>query len=271
MAKPFLKWAGGKTSIKHHILDLIPGGIQRYIEPFLGGGAIFFSLNPQSAILSDVNAELINTYKIIKEDPLNLIRKLKGLKIDKENFYQIRALDRSLSYLTSNATDQAARLVYLNKTCFNGLYRVNSKGQFNTPYGDYKNPSLFDRENLLACSEALQTADIRNCSYLELEEGLNEGDFLYLDPPYLPISDTSNFTSYSASSFTLKDHEELAGFCHRISERGIRFLLSNSASEKSRELYQDFQVKEIKARRSINSDASKRQGVTELLVYNYKT
>lgn len=271
---PILKWVGGKRQLLHEIIPLIPEEVSIYVEPFVGGGAVVFEYQPKTAIINDLNEELINVYKVIKESPEKLIE---ILTVHQENnskdyFYEIRALDRveDFSERLSNI-ERAARTIYLNKTCYNGLYRVNSKGQFNTPFGRYKNPKIVDETVIYAMSSYFNNNDIKimNADYKEALKNLDNKSFVYFDPPYLPISASSSFTSYTENGFSLEQQVELKKQCDKLHEQGIKFLLSNSDHPFIKELYKDYHVKIIKAKRAINSKANKRGEINEVLVYNY--
>lgn len=271
---PILKWVGGKRQLLHEIIPLIPEEVSIFVEPFVGGGAVVFEYQPKTAIINDLNEELINVYKVIKESPEKLIE---ILTVHQENnskdyFYEIRALDRveDFSERLSNI-ERAARTIYLNKTCYNGLYRVNSKGQFNTPFGRYKNPKIVDETVIYAMSSYFNNNDIKimNADYKEALKNLDNKSFVYFDPPYLPISASSSFTSYTENGFSLEQQVELKKQCDKLHEQGIKFLLSNSDHPFIKELYKDYHVKIIKAKRAINSKANKRGEINEVLVYNY--
>jgi DNA adenine methylase len=267
--KPCLKWAGGKSQLWNEISIRIPSNFDTYFEPFLGGGAIFFNLRPDRAYLSDVNAELINLYRVIRDDIDLLVANLKTHVHSEEYFYEIRNADRTEAYQNWNRVKKASRLIYLNKTCYNGLTRVNSKGQFNVPFGKYKNPKILDEGNLRACHQALKNAQIKVGSFLEIEELVTPQDFVYFDPPYAPVSETANFTSYTQHGFGEDRQIELKELCDRFHQRGIRWLLSNSSAPLILDLYQDYNVDFVQANRAINSQGEKRGKVTEVLVRNY--
>lgn len=272
-AKPFVKWVGGKRQLANQIISLAPKKYNTYFEPLVGGGAIFFALEPQNAVINDSNSELMNTYKVIKDNPNALITFLQihELKNNEDYFYEIRSMDRNKDYDSISDIEKAARTIYLNKTCYNGLYRVNKSNQFNAPYGKYKNPVIVDYDNILACSNYLNKADVKifDGDYKDVLTLANKDDFVYLDPPYLPISKTSSFTSYTANNFNQDEQIELKKQCDRLNEEGIRFLLSNSYSEIIMELYKDYEIIIVNARRVINSDPSKRGEIREVLIKNY--
>lgn len=268
----FLKWAGGKVSLLQKYELLFPNDVETYFEPFLGSGAVFFHIKqyhkPTSILLSDVNEELINCWNVVKEGVEELIRLLKihSKKHNKRYYYKIRKL--GIEKLTK--TERAARLIYLNRTCFNGLYRVNSKGQFNVPMGDYKNPRIVDEAGLREASKLLKNVEIETKTYKDILNHVRAGDFVYIDPPYHPISETSNFTSYTQYPFLMKEQEELVEFCKKLDKKGCNFMLSNSNSKTIRMLYKDFNIIEVTAKRMISADSSKRGYVKELVIINYK-
>ncbi len=265
--KPFIKWAGGKRRLVPVFSPHFPPmrTVGRYFEPFLGGGAVFFHLQHPKSILSDSNATLVELYQIVRDNVEELIGKLEEHTNDKRYYYNVRSQNpKALS-----AVERAARFIFLNKTCYNGLYRVNSKGSFNVPFGHYKNPQICDAERLRAASAVLQISTI---SAVDFEEALSEAgaqDFVYCDPPYHPLNETSSFTSYTAGKFDADDQRRLARVYRELDRRNCRVMLSNSDTPLIRELYQDFQIIEVQANRAINSKANGRGKITELLVINY--
>ncbi len=262
-AKPVLKWAGGKQQMVDLLLAHVPPRYNTYIEPFFGGGALFFALRPQRAIIADSNPELINLYRVVATDVEALIVALAAMATDEELFYQVRRLDVA----ALDPIAQAARTIYLNRTCFNGLYRVNRKGQFNTPYGHYANPTVCDPINLRAASAALRTADIIQGDYTDvLRAQAQPDDLVFLDPPYLPISAYSDFKRYTKEQFYEDDHRELAAEVRRLHEMGCHVLLTNSNHPLVHELYSEYQVEVHQTRRLINKDATKRTGEDVLVV-----
>lgn len=264
-AKPFLKWAGGKSKLFKHFENMIPEKYNSYFEPFVGGGAVFFKLNPKTAIINDLNSELMNVYSIIKTNSKGLMKELDKLKnkVNNKDFYYDFRGERPETDLK-----KAARTIFLNKTGFNGMYRVNSKGEFNIPFGDMKNAKLYDKDNLLACSKTLDNTLIKNGDYRDLLDLIKDGDFVYLDPPYVPLSKTASFTSYTKESFGEKEQLELVKFCKEIDSKGARFLLNNSDTEITREIYSGFNIEIIKAPRSIAASGKSRKSVNELVVTN---
>lgn len=271
--KPILKWVGGKRQLLSEISPMIPEKFNKYYEPFLGAGAVLFSLLPGKAIINDLNSELINVYKVIKEQPDELIKLLKEHtdNNNKEYFYQIRELDRQAGYESLSNVFKASRTIYLNKTAYNGLYRVNKAGQFNTPWGSYKKPRILDTDNILTMSEYFNSNEIEilNVDYKNALNSVSKGDFVYLDPPYLPISPSSAFTAYTSNGFGTKEQEELKKTCDVLDKQGVKFLLSNSYHPFLLDLYKDYNIKTVKARRSVNSQGHKRGKIKEILVYNY--
>lgn len=270
---PILKWVGGKRQLLDTINPLIPKKITTYVEPFVGGGAVLFDLQPKKAIINDFNGELINVYRVVKENShelLNLLEKHDELNSE-EYYYKIRELDRTENYKVMSDVEKAARIIYLNKTCFNGLFRVNQSGQFNSPYGKYKNPNIINKPAISAMSNYFNENNIKilEGDYKQALKGLRKGSFVYFDPPYMPISTSSSFTGYTENGFSEKDQIELKKECDKLNARGINFLLSNSNHPLIRELYKDYEIITVKARRSINSNGNKRGEINEVLVRNY--
>ncbi|MDR2623762.1 MAG: DNA adenine methylase [Methanobrevibacter sp.] len=300
-AKPFLKWAGGKTQLVNEIESILPNvltnnkKIKSYFEPFIGGGAVFFHLatnyNIKKAFLYDINKELILTYNAIKNDPDELINRLYALqdrflpKDDhkrKEYYLTIRKkFNNDLGTFKFGDVDEkhiirASYTIFLNKTCFNGLFRLNKKGEFNVPMGKYKNPTICDAENIKNVSKVLKIAEIFNKSYLYSEELINKESLVYLDPPYRPLNKTSNFTSYSEDEFNDNDQIELANYFSRISKIGAKAILSNSDPKNENEnenffddLYANYDISRVRAKRFINRDGKKRGAINEILIKNY--
>ena len=270
---PFVKWAGGKGSLLHELLVHVPLNLSNYYEPFLGGGALFFAVcgrnTPFNAHFSDINDALVNTYKVIKDNSDELIQLLSNLQYEyyssrnmKDYFYEKR------DWRPSNSIDLAARLIFLNKTCYNGLYRVNSRGEFNVPFGRYKKPKILNAENIRAVSRALRrtNAKIQSSDYKTALSNCGKNDFCYLDPPYQPKSKTSSFTDYSPGGFSERDQAELAEEFKKLVDRGCTVLLSNSETPLTARLYQGYDVKRVMVNRPINSVGSGRTGYSELLV-----
>jgi DNA adenine methylase len=268
-AKPFVKWVGGKTQLLPELTSRIPSNFSKYFEPFMGGGALFFHLQPEQSTLIDINEELTLAYRVIKYQTEELIADLKRHIYEKDYYYQIRNVDRTDEYKSWSDVQKASRLIYLNKSCFNGLYRVNSKGEFNTPIGRYKNPKIVDEVNLRACSQALQKAQIVTGSFLEVEEKVNSDDFVYFDPPYAPLNATSNFTGYSQYGFDLSMQSSLRTLCDRLDKSGVRFMVSNSNAPLIIDLYRDYKIELVYATRAINSKGHKRGKISEVIVTNY--
>lgn len=262
MTLPFLKWAGGKRRLLPLLLPLLRAERGRYHEPFLGGGAVFFGLAPAAATLGDANARLVATYEAVRDDVEGVLEVLSTLVYDKAVYLDAR---RSLDEGTT--AERAARFIYVNKAGFNGLYRVNAKGQFNVPFGRYANPTICDADGLRAASKALRGVEIRHEPFERVLERAVRGDVVYLDPPYLPISATSSFTGYTEGGFRLADHRRLRDVALELAGRGARVVLSNSAAPAIRDLYGDgFAVTEITAARSINSRPDGRAPIAELVI-----
>ncbi|MBM6940777.1 Dam family site-specific DNA-(adenine-N6)-methyltransferase [Limosilactobacillus coleohominis] len=256
-AKPVLKWAGGKGQILDVLESNMPAKYNKYIEPFVGGGALFFAENPNNAIIADSNSELINLYNVIASNVYQLIDELKHYKYDKEMYYAVRA--KQPKELTK--IERAARMIYLNKTGFNGLYRVNKKGEFNVPFGKYKNPKILDEDNLIKASHQLQKATIINDDYANvLSNYAQEGDFIFLDPPYMPVSQYSDFKRYTKNQFGEEDQKKLSHIVNSLVNKGCFVLLTNSDNPLILDLYKDYDISILNTRRSINSKANKRTG-----------
>ncbi|MEI7511126.1 MAG: DNA adenine methylase [Candidatus Peregrinibacteria bacterium] len=268
-AKPFVKWVGGKRQLLSQFHKLYPQNFNpqknTYFEPFIGGGAVFFDLQPYQAEISDVNEELIITYQVIQNQVEELIESLQKHIYEKEYFLKVRAQNpKDLSNI-----ERASRFIFLNRTCFNGLYRVNQKGGFNTPFGRYTNPIICDSENLRNVSKTLEHTKIFVRSYSEVLKNAKKGDFIYFDPPYIPLNVTSNFTSYTKDSFGLEEQKKLRDTFAELSKRGCFVMLSNSDTSLTRELYQDFMIRSVQAGRAINSKGGSRGKVGEVVVCNY--
>src|SRR3989338_3663586 len=273
--KPFVKWVGGKRQLlaQFRLRNLYPPEkfnpkTGRYFEPFVGGGAVFFDLLPQKAFLSDLNNELVITYNVIKNDVENLISLLKKHKINKEYFLKIRAQNpKNLSDLNI-----ASRFIYLNRTCFNGMYRVNSNGGFNVPFGKYTNPLICDESNLRKVAKALKNIEIKRQDYKEVLKNAKKGDFVYFDPPYYPVSKTASFTSYTSEVFLDKEQTELRDTFAELYKRGCFIMLSNSDTSFISKIYseiKDTRITKVQAGRAINSKGDGRGKITEVLVTNY--
>lgn len=273
LATPVVKWVGGKRQILDEIYKYLPDNISTYYEPFLGGGALLFSLQPNKAVVNDINSELVNLYQVIKENVDELIDNLYTHKNDEKHFYEVRELDRNKEeYNKLTPVERAGRLVFLNKTCYNGLFRVNRAGEFNTPFGNYRNPNFKNDITLRAVSKYFNKAkiDILCTDFDEALRGIRKGSFVYFDPPYDPVSDSSCFTGYDKGGFNKNEQLRLKATCDRLNNKGVKFLLSNSATDFITELYKDYRIEPIKAKRSINSNPYKRGEVDEVLVMNYE-
>lgn len=271
--KPVLKWVGGKTQLLEHIRERIPTDFDTYYEPFVGGGAVLLDLSPKKAVVNDVNKELINLYTVIKDSPEALIKTLQKHKNTPEFFYAMRSKDRNpKSYKRLSPVTKASRIIYLNKTCFNGLFRVNSRGELNAPFGYYKNPTIFDATNIREVSEYFNQnlVTFMNEDFEKVVSSAKAGDFVYFDPPYDPISSSASFTGYSANGFSRVDQYRLKKCCDMLNEKGVKFLLSNSATNFILDLYKDYHIDKVSARRAINCKGNKRQCVQEVLVRNYE-
>jgi len=267
----FVKWAGGKKQLLQEIVRFKPKKFNNYIEPFVGGGAVYFFVQKNydgRAFISDINQELITTFKIIRDKPLELIKLLKEHRKNhnKEYYYKIRD---DFDIEKSTPLEIAGRFIYLNKTCFNGLYRVNSKGKFNVPIGSYKNPSIFNEKDLIIASKLLKRTEINVADFKEVVNHAKKGDFVYFDPPYLPISKTSNFTSYTKKTFLEKEQKELAEVFKVLNKKGCFVMLSNSDHPLIKNLYSGFNFHTVKANRAISCIGSGRGKINELIITNY--
>jgi len=276
--KPFLKWAGGKGQILDKIDNVLPVHFKGYFEPFLGGGAVFFHLWRRGfrgkAFLSDLNEELIVAYETVRNSTEELIAQLADriYKSDKETFYAIRAWDRQPDWAQVDPVKRTARMIYLNHTCFNGLYRVNRSGYFNVPFGGYRNPTICDAANLHAVNESLKNAKLQYVDFTKAVQQAERGDFIYLDPPYQPISETSSFTDYTTEPFGEEEQKLLAKVFRELHERGCSVLESNSSHGSILKLYRsrNFIIEFIKAKRAISCDPEGRGDIDELLIRNYR-
>lgn len=278
--RPLVKWVGGKRQLLPEIMGRLPSDFSHFVEPFFGGGAVLFAIQPQFALINDLNTELMNVYTVVRDYPQKLIQHLRkhARQHCEDYFYEVRQWDRKASYNQLEPATRAARLIYLNRTCYNGLYRVNSRGEFNTPIGRYKNPRILDEDAITAMSQYFNSADItitstdyRDAITTVLEKPLSQRKktLVYLDPPYMPLSKTSSFVSYTGDGFDETEQVALYEQCCKLDEAGVRFLLSNSAHKTIVDLYKDFHQSFVSARRNVNSVATKRGSVEELLVSNY--
>lgn len=269
--RPFLKWAGGKRQLVPELLKYVPESYGRYYEPFIGGGALLLTLQPEQATISDRNPELINCYQVVKESVDALIAHLQQHRNEKDYFYEVRNWDRQTDFATKTASQRAARIIFLNKTCYNGLFRVNSKGQFNAPFGRYKNPTIADTAVLRKVSVYFNRADITilQADFAQTVTAARENDFVYFDPPYDPVSTTASFTGYDRNGFDRTEQQRLKNVVDELTIRGCKVLLSNAYTEFIQTLYQDYRCIRVSATRAINSNATKRGKVDEILVMNY--
>ncbi|MGD2076851.1 MAG: DNA adenine methylase [Chloroflexota bacterium] len=269
-AVPFLKWAGGKRRLLKQYAPYFPDrrAIGRYYEPFIGSAAVFFHLQPVDACLSDVNRQLVEIYLVVQRDVEGLIQALQVHRNEHDYYYQVRALDPT----TLTDVERAARLIFLNRTCYNGLYRENRRGQFNVPFGRYANPTICDEDRLRRASRALQGVDLVVDDFANVVDEAGPGDFVYFDPPYAPLSATSNFTSYNRHGFDHDDQRRLAEAIDNLTRRNVYVMLSNSSAPLIYELYDrpGLRLVPIQARRNINSKADGRGPVKELLILNYE-
>ncbi|PAC34309.1 DNA methyltransferase [Caldifermentibacillus hisashii] len=271
--QPFLKWAGGKRQLLPEIRKYIPKRMGTYYEPFLGGGAVLFDLQPKKAVINDINSELINTYLVIKNNVDELIEDLRKHENTSDYYYKIRDLDRDKNRFSKlSDVEKASRLIYLNKTCFNGLFRVNSQGQFNVPFGRYKNPNIVNEFVLRAVSHYLNNNEVKilNGDFADAVSSAKKGDFVYFDSPYDPVSETASFTGYTLGGFNKDEQIRLRDLFVDLDKRGCKVLLSNSATDFIKDLYKDYHIEIVSATRNINSIATKRGKIDEVLVMNYE-
>jgi DNA adenine methylase len=263
-ARPFLKWAGGKRRLAPILRTHVPEWFGCYFEPFLGGGALFFDRKPDRAVLGDRNERLVRTYRAVRDQVEEVIRLLSSWPHDKAFFHELRERDIDVQ----SDVDVAAWMIYLNKTAFNGLYRVNSHNRFNVPFGKYENPTICDAENLRACARTLEDVGLCHDDFLFVLDVAHEGDFVYFDPPYVPLSATSSFTNYTHEGFGPQDQIRLRDCALTLKQRGVSVLLSNSSAPFVRELYADgFEREEVMAARNINRNAGGRKKIAELLFW----
>lgn len=279
LVRPFLKWAGGKRQLLPEIVKYVPKLTSKhtYYEPFIGGGALLFELQHQKAVINDSNRELINCYEVIGDSLDELMEELSKDKYSNSEtfYYHMRDLDRSAKkYASLSAVEKAARIIYLNKTCYNGLFRVNSQGQFNVPFGRYKNPNFLDDAVLRAVNKYLSsnTITLSSLDFQEAVKNAQKGDFIYLDPPYDPVSETASFTGYDVNGFNRDEQKRLKKVFDDLTAKGCNVMMSNSCTDFILDLYKDYQdtTKKVRATRSINSNALKRGMVDEVLVLNYE-
>ncbi|MDD3324515.1 MAG: DNA adenine methylase [Sulfurospirillaceae bacterium] len=272
--KPFLKWVGGKRALVDEIIKRMPNKFNTYFEPFVGGGALFFELKKRGMLegkksyLFDANFELINAYNTVKNNPCELIEILKEFqnKHSHDFYYEVRTMDREGSFTALPDAVRSARFIYLNKTCFNGLYRVNSKGFYNVPMGRYKNPAICDTSSILSASRALQEAEVLHVDFAKVLDFAKKGDFVYFDPPYYPLTTTSSFTSYNQDIFLEDEQKRLFNTFEKLAKKGSHVMLSNSDTEFIKELYKDHEIDFVEMNRFINSKSGGRGKIKEILV-----
>ncbi|MFK8181778.1 MAG: DNA adenine methylase [Phormidesmis sp.] len=271
LVRPFLKWAGGKRQLLPELLEHMPNKYNNYYEPFIGGGALLFALQPRKAVISDSNQELISCYTVVRDSLDELIEDLRRHHNEEKYFYQVREWDRKDTFKSKTLVQKASRIIFLNKTCYNGLFRVNSQGQFNAPFGRYKKPNILDEAVLKAVSAYLNEAkvEILNQDFSTTVSKSRKNDFIYFDPPYDPVSDTASFTGYDINGFNKDEQKRLRDTFARLSEKGCKVMLSNAYTEFIRDLYKDYTCIRVQATRAINSKASRRGKIDEILVKNY--
>lgn len=270
---PVIKWVGGKRQLLDYLIKYMPDNYNNYYEPFIGGGALLLACMPANAIINDANSELINMYKVIRDHPSELIKNLEihNSKNSKDYYLNIREADRNGEIEKYTDIQRAARLMYMLRVDFNGMYRVNKKGQFNVPYGKYKNPNIVNADAILKLNNYfIKNNIIIKCEDFEKAvENANTGDFVYFDPPYIPLNSTSSFTSYTAENFSIQDQKRLADVFFKLSKKNVRVMLSNSDTELTRSLYSNAKIHKVHANRMINSKANRRGKISELIITNY--
>ncbi len=275
--RPFVKWAGGKAQLLAQFEPFWPATFRGFVEPFVGGGAVFFHLCRQerlggSVALNDACAELMLCYRVVRDDLEGLLAALRRHgphRLDASYYYAVRAWDRDPDFARRPAVERAARTLFLNRTCYNGLYRVNRQGHFNVPFGRYKNPRIVDQENLRAVNGILREVELHCADFAQCLDWVHAGDLVYLDPPYDPLSVTSSFTHYTSASFGDGDQCRLAHLFRQLDAGGCHVMLSNSDTARVRELYANYRIEILQARRSINSKGEGRSSIPELLILNY--
>lgn len=272
--KPFVKWVGGKRQLLLELISRLPDDFCTYVEPFVGGGALMWEValkRPSTRIvINDANKELINTYRVVRDDPEKLLDSLSKHINDERYYYAVRDMDRQPWWPMVDPITRASRFIYLNRTGYNGLWRVNRKGQCNVPFGRYKNPRYDDRANIMACSRVLERASVSCGDFLdETAAFAKSGAFYYFDPPYVPVSNTADFTGYTQNGFGLEQQKRLRDFCVELDRKGVRFMLSNSDTQIVRELYEGFVIETVSATRTINSNPTGRGKINEVIVRNY--
>lgn len=271
--KPFVKWAGGKTQLLERLKAKMPDSYGRYFEPFIGGGALLLSLQPNNAVINDVNSQLLNVYRQLKSDAeavIDILKEFDGVECDKEHYYEMRTKYNEMILSQSLTPECAAMTIWINKHCFNGLYRVNSKGGFNVPFNNKVTGSSMNEENLRGIGQYLSESNIEilEGDFKKACEDVKAGDFVYFDSPYVPINKTANFTDYTKDGFTLEDHRRLATLFKKLDKIGAKIMLSNHDVPLVHELYDGYTIENLSVRRFINSDATKRSG-KEVIITNY--
>ena len=276
MLKPLVKWAGGKRQLLLELVKRLPKKWETYYEPFVGGGALLIELYKRrmlkSAVISDLNEELINLYKVVKNYPHELIEMLSSteFKNEKDTYLKLRERFNEIIGNPEYSIERAVLFLYLNKHCYNGLWRVNKAGKFNVPFGRYKNPSMPSQELILEFSNMLRNVEILNVDFEEAVSSAHRGDFVYFDPPYQPVSETAYFTDYTSGGFDYSEQKRLAKVCKKLTKKGVYVMISNSNTDEIKDLYDNFHISIVNANRFINSRADKRKGATEVIITNYE-
>jgi DNA adenine methylase len=271
MPKPLLKWVGGKTKLLKHLSLYIPRHYTNYVEPFIGGGALLFNINPKIGVINDTNRELINFYNQVRDNPIELLTLTKVYEVSEKEYYVIRNDDREIDWRDSKSClERAARFLYLNKTAFNGIWRVNAKGIMNTPYGNYEKVLFPTPGHMLEISKILRRLTILNTDFNSTLSYVTKDTFVYLDPPYIPYSTTANFTNYSSKGFSLLDQQRLVDYCVEINNIGGKFLLSNSDTPITRDLFRKFEINAIDVYHSVGASSASRKDKGEVIIRNYE-
>lgn len=266
---PAVKWIGGKRELVPTLRSMMPESYGRYFEPFVGGGALFFNIAKKGSYISDINQELIIMYEAIRDNPEALMEDLSHHEFSSEYYYSLRNIDRLHGFDSLPWLKRASRYIYLNKLSFNGLMRVNRKGQMNAAYNGMTNVSLYDRDNIFAMSELLKGTEIRCADFTYMLEEANQGDFAYLDPPYVPVSKTASYTRYTKDGFDEGMNMRLRDFCDELDRKGVMFMMSNSSAPQVYELFGSYRIDEVMAKRKVNCDRNGRGAVTETVIRNY--
>lgn len=268
--KPLLKWVGGKSRLLKHLSLVVPKSFSLYIEPFVGGGALLFCINPSIGVINDSNEELINFYKQVRDNPLELLEKVNSIELSEAIYLSIRNIDKEVNWRDKKSClYRAARFLYLNRTSFNSIWRVNSKNCMNTPFGKYGKITFPTEDHILKASDFLRGLTILNVDFYSTLEYADKNTFVYLDPPYVPYTDTANFTNYASAGFSIEDQKRLVKYCNELSSIGAKFLLSNSDTTLTRELYSSYIIEAVDVYHSVGASSESRRTKGEVIIRNY--